>query len=296
MGDPSPEKRWIVLIQKAPRGPLTTSEVRILLHSGVVRMNDLGFEIISGEEYTEWKFLWQFAEFERRSRKEPTAAPPDRRKPVAQEQVQQQIHAKVPIDLASIAPEDLVLKSARQFNSNDSDLSNELPVDPPASSELPRSYIALGVVAFVAVGGVLVLTSMSRPSAERNVSGRSTAIRPPDTNAHLPTASPLTDSVPDTRRRAGGANGAPVTPMSKFPPRVPDPVEIEPRPSDSGAGTARVDDEVQSQELQDDEEDVVVLEDTPRARNRRKGKVRRPAEVNEDEGTIEPDPDFPEDE
>ena len=77
MGSGNQEYRWIVLIQKAPKGPFTALEVNALMEKGVLRYNDLGVRILKGDEKsnTGWKFLWQYPEFERRLPEEPKPKP-----------------------------------------------------------------------------------------------------------------------------------------------------------------------------------------------------------------------------
>ena len=78
------DKTWILILQKSPRGPFTETEVRELLENGVVNLNSFALEVSKSnpKARSEWKFLWQFHEFERRE--ETTSIPPEqeRRVPV----------------------------------------------------------------------------------------------------------------------------------------------------------------------------------------------------------------------
>jgi len=100
-------------VNKSPRGPLTESEVRTLLTQGVVRHNDLAYQVAVDDpkEKSDWKLLWQFNEFDRRTpeniaRKK--ALDREMRSEVPPEVVRQQSIAELPDDLVDIAPEDRI--------------------------------------------------------------------------------------------------------------------------------------------------------------------------------------------
>jgi hypothetical protein len=63
--------RWIVLIDKTPRGPLEQSEIELLIQQGVIRRNDFAILVSNLEEKASWKFLWQFPQFDRRKKEMP---------------------------------------------------------------------------------------------------------------------------------------------------------------------------------------------------------------------------------
>jgi hypothetical protein len=120
-----PQFRWIILVNKSPRGPLTETEVRALLAQGVVRHNDLAYRVDAEDpkEKSDWKLLWQFEEFDRRApdpfnkkkveKTEPTAAKPveERRVKLTDEELRQQGLEQLPADLMDIAPEELIPRS-----------------------------------------------------------------------------------------------------------------------------------------------------------------------------------------
>src|SRR3954466_12194640 len=108
------KNRWIVLLDKSPRGPLTAEEIQALLDKGIVRRNDIAYQLPDSPDSkatTEWKLLWQFADFDRRS--EPknvaNAAPMERRVQEPTEITRSPL-AELPEDLLNISPEDLLPK------------------------------------------------------------------------------------------------------------------------------------------------------------------------------------------
>lgn len=103
------QKRWIVLINKSPRGPFTKNEIEYLLVEGVVRRNDVAFEVSEDgkEVLSGWKLLWQYNEFDRRQ--EETETSPERVLDRRQKS-EPQPKATLPEDISHIAPEDLLIK------------------------------------------------------------------------------------------------------------------------------------------------------------------------------------------
>jgi hypothetical protein len=120
MGLPS-TKRWIVIIDRSPRGPLSEEEVKTLLTENIVRMNSIACFApeTGGEEKTEWKFLWQFPEFERRkplTEEQLKTAPYNKRKPINPVLAMSALESKVreidpetvPDELKNVSMSDLV--------------------------------------------------------------------------------------------------------------------------------------------------------------------------------------------
>lgn len=123
--------RWIVLIDKTPRGPLTEGEIRALLAQGLIRTNDVAYKITeagSGGK-AEWKFLWQFDEFDRRRGVEQAKFPVlERRTPKAEGEVEEEKQAILPQEISAIQPEDLMYHSTTV--KADSDKVSSLHIDP----------------------------------------------------------------------------------------------------------------------------------------------------------------------
>lgn len=114
--DNQDQSTWVVLINKSPKGPLTEFEIRSLIEQGVLRVNDVAFRVDNTQKgQAEWKFLWQFVEFDRRrnetpedravreakfaeERRKAAAAPPD-------------VTHVLPEELLNISPEELIVRS-----------------------------------------------------------------------------------------------------------------------------------------------------------------------------------------
>lgn len=121
---PAPKpRRWVVLIQRRPRGPMGEPEIQALLNQGMIRTNDLAFEVSpeNGKALTDWKMLWQFEEFDRRAKKAKeeaanaslwgTKPPPEaeRRNSVPDPaKIKAKVKEALPEELLDISPEDLI--------------------------------------------------------------------------------------------------------------------------------------------------------------------------------------------
>ncbi|MFM8270470.1 MAG: hypothetical protein ACKN9V_09810, partial [Pseudomonadota bacterium] len=82
----SKQSQWVILINKSPRGPFVETEIKELLQKGTLRHNDLAFLVpeTPGQEKAQWKFLWQFVEFDSRAQEKnnpPPAAVLEKRTP-----------------------------------------------------------------------------------------------------------------------------------------------------------------------------------------------------------------------
>ncbi|MBI3294476.1 MAG: hypothetical protein HYZ71_07065 [Deltaproteobacteria bacterium] len=144
----SGEIRWIVLIQKTPKGPFTTAEVESLIAQGLIRRNDVAFQTMEGEPkaHTGWKFIWQFPDFERRTPK----ATPQTPKPHEPQQDRRTTPRapstdEIPAEIAAIRPDDLVVTGKAK-------ISRHLPVpegqgDPKVGEgrRFPLGWVVSGV-------------------------------------------------------------------------------------------------------------------------------------------------------
>ncbi len=92
------QKQWIVLVNRTQQGPFSESEIQEFLVDGSLKASDLGYLITGTKGFPEWKFLWQFPEFERRSATpdESQRPEPDRRTNPTEGQIQAKIDAQVP--------------------------------------------------------------------------------------------------------------------------------------------------------------------------------------------------------
>jgi hypothetical protein len=114
------QNRWVVLLNRSPKGPLTEEEVKTLLSQGMLRQNDIAYQVAAeGEDKgkSEWKLLWQFPEFNRRQPEPNKPKPPvnrsisDRRQKTPPEEIKKKALAELPPDLMEITPEDLLPRS-----------------------------------------------------------------------------------------------------------------------------------------------------------------------------------------
>lgn len=194
----SQEIRWVVLLHKSPKGPLRSEEVEALLEEGLLRRNDLAFQIgVDGRtKLSDWKFLWQFPEFNRRGAMTPPSVLPavipveeehaaERRnnaRPTEEERAA--AIAALPPELADLDPADLAMThSASSYRSDfGSSPSEALPLERLSSLGGRRQ----GVVWFLVLGGVtvgLVVALVSLLGSTASKSGTTTAsatkLRPP---------------------------------------------------------------------------------------------------------------------
>lgn len=107
-------KNWIVLVDKSPRGPLSFEEVSALLDEKIISRTDLALFVSNenSEEKADWKFLWQYPEFDLRLKRTENSPPPlklEKRKPQSSLQIQAQISDTLPEEIAMISPEDLIV-------------------------------------------------------------------------------------------------------------------------------------------------------------------------------------------
>lgn len=244
----SAPKQWIVLMNKVPRGPLSEEQIRALLKEGLVRHNDTAFQISldeNGEKKpSEWKLLWQFAEFDRRTEEnkkdqiKPPAAEwsgsstpqmpkpesePERRKETSPEEAKEKVRDALPPEMLDIAPEDLVVHSTTHTEPTHlASLAEE-----PQKLSLPSFSLPSGKVLW-ALGGILILLVSV---GVFRMGGHKAPTRVPmqssnriDTNhgmrKNLPAA--RTPSRPaGTRVSVPGAGPRPVSPRSAPEPRLP---------------------------------------------------------------------------
>jgi hypothetical protein len=192
------QTRWIVIIDKIPRGPLTEAEVLTLLQEGIVKVNDIAFRVAAEKSESEWKFLWQFSEFDRRSAERTAgtdgeASYKEKRAPKDPDQAQKEALALLPQELASIKPEDLIIRAHPRTPEID-----DIHPEKEGSSEdsaAPRfkatgwvnfglAFVFLGFVVYQIIGGDDEQKFESRP--QRDVSQIITRKPEPRTTMPLP--------------------------------------------------------------------------------------------------------------
>jgi cell division septation protein DedD len=125
MGELDTTRRWIVLLNKAPKGPFSAEEIRELLTKGVIRRNDLASVVAEADgKKSEWKLIWQYIEFDRRAGLQPVNATntkenSDRRKTLSAEEQRAAALKALPENWQDIAPEDLLPHSTSNQNQVD---------------------------------------------------------------------------------------------------------------------------------------------------------------------------------
>jgi hypothetical protein len=116
MGEQNKSRRWIVLLNKAPKGPFTAEEIQELLAGGILRRNDLACVVEdAASKKSEWKLIWQYVEFDRRGGQADDAAAAkkaeaqsERRKIADAEAIRAQAVSELPENWEDIPPEDLI--------------------------------------------------------------------------------------------------------------------------------------------------------------------------------------------
>ena len=121
------DRKWVVLVQKVPRGPMDESEIQALLQQRLITHNDLAFliSIKDPRAPSEWKFLWQFSEFDRRKPR-PDGQPDQMavkyaavRKPISEEEIKRRakeaLKEALPLKLIDISPSDLLPHITSEF-------------------------------------------------------------------------------------------------------------------------------------------------------------------------------------
>src|SRR6476646_6850709 len=69
-------KTWIVLMNRVPRGPYNADEINGFMEKKLIRTTDLAYIVVDDPNAPhEWKFLWQFEEFDRRKKAESQTVP-----------------------------------------------------------------------------------------------------------------------------------------------------------------------------------------------------------------------------
>lgn len=281
------QKRWVVILNKSPKGPLTETEVKTLIDQKFLRLNDLAFEVApdNSQATTDWKLLWQFPEFNRRGlttndaakkapptpSPEPTPAAAERRVEVPPEEQKRRALQALPEDLAAINPEDLVTRKRVQPMSLD---------EPLTETSLPGERRSFPMAPVLAVGGGLFLVVLwltfggsSTPQSRSTASGTTA---PPTLERPLNAARPPNKpGAPPHFQKNPVVVRPPTTPQQPAAPAAREGNPFQLNPGDRGSqDTGRMDYGDPSVFDEDEEEDGKVLEepafkDKSRRRNRR---------------------------
>jgi hypothetical protein len=283
MASQSP-RRWIVLIQKSPQGPFSEEAIRELMKKGMIRHNDLAYlhgEVTEGvKKPHDWKFLWQYPEFDRRKPQIDPATgkeiplPPvpaefvTKRKPLSEDEIRQRVAEALPAELLNIAPEDLIphatgglhLPDERQIAAREAahrEERRETP-EPPASGGGGWGWLypvgALTLMVFLSLR--MNLLDKVKNSLKINLKGATSA--PPASERPTAEAPPPPPAVapPASSRDRAPANWMSGSGLPKRRPgirmRVPHPAavppEVEPAPEPQSEPAAAAAEETPPQE------------------------------------------------
>lgn len=156
-------KKWVVLVDKSPRGPFTQEEINDLLKQQLLKRNDLAF-LISDPSQSEggaWKFLWQFSCFDLRQNENkvpPPAAVLEKRKEKTEAELLTSLQDSIPVDLKSIEIEELIVRAGqgakKEFNFSKAmeDKMDEEAYEGPKESALASSTASLFLVVVAVIG------------------------------------------------------------------------------------------------------------------------------------------------
>jgi len=177
-------KHWIVLVNKSPRGPLSYEEVSTLLSEKILKRTDLALQVTenSQEEKSEWKFLWQYPEFDLRTQgQKPTdqagSVKTERRVTRNPSDLKAKVAESIPEEIAMINPEDLVVSARKTRPKNipsflpgqTDDGVDVLPYSSTSAKSSKQQWFFAGVgMLMLVMGGVYVkrwLATLSLPIA-----------------------------------------------------------------------------------------------------------------------------------
>ncbi|MBI4404630.1 MAG: hypothetical protein HY537_10735 [Deltaproteobacteria bacterium] len=145
------ESKWIVLIQRTPKGPFSLRDIELLLSKKIITRSDYAYKVPpkGAKSSAGWKILGQFEEFDRRGPNKPASenVPVPERRQIGPNDNEPKANL-VPEELSGISPEELVLRSRKEMPAADSvsdhaDNKTE-KLDEPASAGGKRKIWLLG--------------------------------------------------------------------------------------------------------------------------------------------------------
>jgi hypothetical protein len=233
---PAPSDQWIVLIEKVPRGPLSQSDIELLIERGVVRRNDLAMQVasIDGKHESAWKFIWQYTPFDRRRNQtatpaanaKPPAPQPERRKMVDPKTLSEPPKVtELPDEILNITPEELILKARPAPTSHREESVDD--ASPPVRKE-PVTYSSnpggrgSGRWAFAlsSVLGIVAISFLFFPKKRADLGSFTTTppkVADPVSQGGLSTGGPLSGTVQPMKRQLTGGPAAPPPPAMPAP-------------------------------------------------------------------------------
>ena len=289
--------RWILLLNKSPKGPLSEEEIRALLTQGIVRRNDIAYLIPppgDNKAQTEWKLLWQFPQFDRRGDQPAVKKPMETAERRIEPAVDPRTEAftQIPQDLLNIAPEDLLPKSTGMGMHYERESFAELTDSRPLLAKIEshsRNTWLFGGFSFVILGLIGWVFYPGQGANRFPVAADPTTLSEPE---RAPTA-----SVPRQAMRVLAPASIPTPPAAA--PRTPEEAPVikrhEPEILESDSGEIVEEDQWQAEENPDDlnenREDLMRRPKNPRDRpnmgmRRKQDSMRRPPARlrNDDEG------------
>ncbi len=201
------KNRWIVLINKSPKGPLTKEDIDTLLEKKVIRGNDIAYLLPvegEGKTTTEWKLLWQFPEFNRRV--EPTFSPEKERRETPPAEPTLGIAETLPQDLREISVEELIPRTTRWEVTGEGALPSTTPPTEAETSFLSRTRLAVStgllsglcLLAWAFLSQTPSLESSSPSADRRTASAPAVSARPVLPTASAPVRTAVRDQKPVT--------------------------------------------------------------------------------------------------
>lgn len=226
-------KKWFLILNKTVRGPFSYEELKSLVEEGLIKRTDLALLVqeIEGESKKgNWKFLWQYPEFDSRSSKSPPPSLPsdDKRQVKTTDQVQQEIEENVPLDLREISIDDLIVRAKTRSrketftfgtDSESSFADSELKSGDTSRPSWTKA-IPLVLFAFAVIG--MILAQSSKPNKKITEVVPSPAPREvasPEKNVLPGPRHPMANRGPGPRRNPDRRGGPPRRPPGVLPPK-----------------------------------------------------------------------------
>ncbi len=200
--NPEDSPKWIVIINRMPKGPLEREEIVALIDEGIIRRNDLACLVLeSKSEKSEWKFLWQFPDFDRRITENREVSPElaasreeERRQLASVVELTRKKSTLLPEELASIRPEDLIFRATSSSASGDVTAA-EMEERNLARTEKTTSGSLKWIISLLILGGITFLgMKMSGPQkvTQTAIKNRTLPLTRAPELARIPANSPNT--------------------------------------------------------------------------------------------------------
>jgi hypothetical protein len=178
------------LVRKTPLGPFSESQVKEQLAKGFIRINDLAYQLPETKttEPAEWRFLWQYKEFDRRrseNQNDPAVKPMvERRSPVNRERMEKEKFTQLSPELMALTQKDLVSRARNAWAKE----KNEIPETGPTVEEASRNR-RLGYLywSMAIIIGMTILPAILRRSGVFHERAAANTVRPTKGDAHITT-------------------------------------------------------------------------------------------------------------